>query len=361
VAIAFSAVKKQMLPLAQVRSDLAATEPLEQEAFPLSGGSKNVAKFKLEPDWNQDLGEVEGMDPVGAFVKIGSQEYQLTKDAILEAGSLIGLPKVYLSRTPANLMQPHLNYWFSNKDRELKILSSDGRGLAFTKASINPFSNLRLVDQAIEGIEKKYGKGEVWVDFKYMHTLRHTAVRLVIPAEEHGVKEDTWCTGIQIKNSLVGESPLQLQGYLFCYECTNGATSVHADSGAWNRRRGGQDEDEVMSWARTAVDDILGHLDHDFDAVEQLASVDVPEESVNRTMDDLFRTYKVPLKARESVIKQMVEQDDLTMYGVMQAVTSAANPEGTPESMRASLLEIGGSLPAATAKRCPKCSRIQPE
>jgi hypothetical protein len=54
----------------------------------------------------------------------------------------------------------------------------------------------------------------------------------------------------------------------------------------------------------------------------------------------------------------MVNSDDLTMYGVQQAVTSVANRDDMPESARETLMEIGGDLPRAHAERCAACRRI---
>lgn len=360
----FEQVRPRLLTLEKARERLATTEPVGEVLFATQGKDSEVAKFHLSAAWNAGLADAVGTDVVDATVRIAGHEYQLTRDALLEATSLIGLTKAYVSKTPAQLIEPNVNWWYKNRVGELKALTAGDRILAFTRPTIHPFSNLRLLDTALEGIEKQYGDGEVLVDYKFHHDLRQTAVRLIVPAHVRRPREDQpWSAGIQIRNSLSGEKPLTLEGYLFCWWCTNGAVSTHAQSGAWNRRSGGQDDDSVAEWARHAVDEILGGLEHEFDAIDELATTPIPFTTADGAPDagaalvDVFEQYRVPLESREAIIEQMVNQDDMTMYGVMQAVTQAANGD-VRENVRQSLMEIGGDLPRANATRCGTCRRI---
>lgn len=363
--ITLDQMRSKLLTVDQVRERLATTEPLSQVTFPLSGSRNSIARFSLQPDWAQNIDQVNGTDAIGAEVRVGGVTYQLTKDALLEATSLIGITKQYATRCPANLLEPHINYWFRQGPRagisagtqEMKLLAIGDRAYAFSKASIDPFSNLRLLDEVLAGIAERYGEGDVLVDYKFQHNLRHTAMRLIVPNEMRNPREnDPWSAGVQLHNSLAGEKPLSLEGYLFRWWCTNGAISTHAQSGKWNRRTGGQG-DEVYEWARHAVDEILSGLDHEFEALDALANTPI-EGDVNQALEDVFRTYRVPLAVRENIIQEMVNSDDLTMYGVMQAITQAANHDDLPESARNTLMEIGGDLPRANHERCPACRRL---
>ena len=68
---------------------------------------------------------------------------RLTKDALLEATSLIGITKQYAMKSPAHLLQPHLNYWYKNEGgvqgQTLKALASPKTGMvhAFTKGTLH--------------------------------------------------------------------------------------------------------------------------------------------------------------------------------------------------------------------------------
>lgn len=354
-------MQDKLMTVEQTRERLAATEPLSQISFSTDEASR--VRFKLEPAWNVGLGDKSGTEQVGAFITLNGVEYVLTKDAILEATSLIGLTKQYVERTPGALIRPHLDYWYRNQNVERKLLAADTVGHAFTKASIQPFSNLRLLDGALAAISEQYGTDNVQVDYKFAHDLRKTHMRLIVAEQERrrtiesSREDDDWSLGIQIKNSLVGETPLAINGYLFAWWCTNGCTSTHASSGNYNRRSMGQG-DEVYEWARNSIDEILGGLESEFDGVQALTNVPI-EGEVNEVLASVFSEYRVPLAAREHIISEMVETDDLTAYGLMQAVTASANHSDMSADSRDALMQIGGALPhTMAAGRCSACNRF---
>lgn len=356
----FEDVAKKLLTLDAARARLASTEPLAQYTFPMHGAE--APSFHLNAGWNVGLASKAGTETVDASIKVNGQEFYMTKDAVLEAASNIGLSRQYLSKTPAALIEPHLNYHYQHQERECKILASNDLALAFTKATINPFSNLQLLDGAVDKIHERFGADtEIFVDFKFHHDLRLTRVRLILPGDVTKITNDKWSTGLQIQNSLTGSATTGLRGYLFTWACTNGMISTHASSGNWNRKRQGQSED-VYDWARESVDGIFDSLGHELESVAEIASQPLlqPLEGV---LQDIFRTYKIALAARPLIIERLVnrqaESDEpLTMYDIQAVVTSVANELEAPETMRNSLMEIGGDLPRAYAERCNTCHRL---
>lgn len=354
-------MRDRLLTVDQLAEKLGTTEPLSQVEFqthldPDGGGADSCASFTLEADWNEN--EPVGTDVVNATIRLSGEEYSLTKDALLEATSLIGLQKRYVEKTPAELIVPHMNYWFQHKGKELKALATDETVLALTKGSIVPFSNVSLLERAMESVRSRYGaEAEVLVDYKMRHDLRRTHFRLVVPEELRSIRpDDEWSAGIDVQNSLTGEVGTSLQGYLFRWWCTNGCTTNLAESPTWNRRTGGQGDD-VYEWAEHAVEEILGHLDHEFAALEELSNTPI-DGDVNDVLVDVFETYRIPLTAREDIIEEMVNSDDLTMYGVMQAVTQAANRDDISENQRQALFSAGGEIPHAFSQRCDQCHRL---
>jgi hypothetical protein len=236
--------------------------------------------------------------------------------------------------------------------------------LAITKASVEPISNLELLDAIVEKVHERFSGTEVYGDFKFYHDLRTTGVRLVVPEVVHEVRDgDPWSIGISIGQSVVGERPLTIQGYLFRWVCSNGAITQH--NGAKYSRRG-RGEGDAYEWAREVIDDILGVYEHEFEVLDELARTPIPEyehggnrvQSRALALMDVFETYGVPLEARERIIQQLTDSDDFTVYGIMQAVTAVANDEDVRESVRRRLMEIGGDLPRANSNRCQQCRRL---
>lgn len=375
-AVSIEDVKDRLLTIPTVEKRFAQTEPLESVPFELSG--PDVAHWTLESDWNVieqggkgvPIERVDGLTPIGAKVRLHGEEYALTKDAFLEATSLIGLTKQYSMKSPAHLLQPHVNYWYKNEGgvqgQTLKALVSPKNGTvhAFTKATLTPFSNLRLLDAVKDVARERFGDTELFVDFKFQHDLRRTACRVIVPDVVHDVRDgDSWSAGLQFKQSVVGEKPLVLSGYLFRYWCTNGAVTTHLESGNYNRRKFGEGE-EVYAWARERVDEILGGFEHEFEVLDELARTDIPrlgpDDTESRTLAlfDVFQTYGVPIEQRDAILQMLTDSDDFTMYGIMQAVTAVANQDGMRDTIRETLMRVGGDLPAANAQRCETCRRL---
>lgn len=369
MSITVASMKPKLLTLDQVRESLGRTEPLTTCDFAIG----DAVRFRLEDDWHHHTDSAEGTDPVRAYIQIGkgpgTNEYQLTKDALLEATSVCGLTKTYSARCPGPLLEPQLNYWFreglSHKPiRDYQLLIAGGNGAAITRASIQPFSNLRLLEQVLHGIEARYGSGEVLADYKFQHSLRKTHLRLIV--SEHmraihrsGTEGDLWSAGIQVKNSLIGEERTSIDGYLFRWVCTNGQIDTQATSGVWSRR-GGSTEQEVYDWARTAVDEVLGGLEPALDAVQALVDIPVAGEA-NEILRDVFSHYGTPLPERAKIIENMVDTGgQLTMYTVMNAITRVANDANMEPSHVESLLRMGGDLPHAASSRCEACRRLMP-
>ncbi len=367
--ITVAQMRPQLLSLDTVRERLAASEPLAAHHFQTG---PNV-RFAVAPGWQHGIDAKAGTDPVDAFIapRFGqdASEFQLTKDAFLEATSTIGLPKAYVTRSPAELIEPALNFWYRSGERvgttrDFQLLVSGGHGAAITRASINPFSNVRLLEQALAGIEARYGAGEVLVDYKFQHSLKRTHLRLVVPEYQRritgsGTDDDNWSVGLQLKNSLIGDEKTSIEGYLFRWWCTNGAIDTRNSSGVWTRRGAGREED-VYEWARATVDDVLGGLEPALDAVQALVDIPVQGEA-NEVLRDVFTHYRVPLPERTRIIERMVDSGGpLTMYSVMAAITEVANTADLDPAHVDNLLRMGGDLPHAATSRCGACRRLMP-
>jgi hypothetical protein len=282
VTVTFDQMRSKLFNLDQIRERLGKTEPMKGVAFTVG----NAVRFRAEPGWNHGIKAIDGTDTIPVFVALGrgryTTEYRLTKNCLQETCMAFGFKREYTESCPAELLIPHMNYWFreglygkGRKKTDFQFLTNSDTATAFTRQSLTPFSNLSLLEQALAGIEAKFGTGtEVLADYKFSHTLRQTSLRLIVPeanATLHGTgtDNDTWSMGVQIRNSLTGASQTSLEGYLFRWVCTNGQIDTRASSGVWTRRPTAT-EDEVYAWARQAVDEALSGLDGAFDAVQSL-------------------------------------------------------------------------------------------
>jgi len=335
--------------------------------FPAGDGN---VRFRLEPTWNHALTSLTGSSPVEAYIRIGkgiaAQELQLTKDALLEATSLIGLTKGYVTKSPAELIQPQLDYWFGEGlDKEYQVLTRNGNlGQAFIRGTIVPFSNLRLLEEATDAIRSRYGRDtEIVADAKFTHSLKKTHLRLIVPEKSRvmvntGTDDDLWSVGLRIRNSITGAEQTSLDGYLFRYFCTNGSIDTAASSGAWSRRgEKGSKPEEVYTWARAVMGDVLDGLEHSLEKIQALTDISV-EGEVQDVLHDVFRDYMIPGPIRSKVVQNMAEESNLTMYSIMNAITEVANDSEMDPAHVEQLMVAGGNLANTEHERCESCHHL---
>lgn len=343
----------QMWSTSKMADILGATEPLSEISFVPDGDGGQIG-FSLPAGWNAGLKHEEGTHVTKAEIDVNKNGYALTKDAILQATSMIGLPKEYAIKTPGYLVEQHLEYWYTNMSKELKLLVANDVGVALTKTATSPISNIKLLILAKKAWPSL---APPWVDPLYHHDLRLTHFRVVseIPNMKSPMDE-VWYTGLDIQNSITAEAPLQVRLYLYNPE-HGGAISQHGSYGSFSRK-GSPSEEVALEWAEMAVENVLTDAAHELIDVFALKKVDV-EGEVNHTMKDIFDKYKVPVGARGAVMGTFVDEEDYTMYGVMTAFMRTARSalDFSPQVIRR-LMEVAGDLPASAGGRCDSCHRL---
>ena len=348
----------KLLPVDQVLNSVSSTEPISFVNL-----TDNSTAFRFSPDWNSDLREIGSSEKVEAFVTVAGREYQFTKEGIQAAASTIGLTSAYISKAPPSLIEPHFNYWYAEglggKKQNLFVTNGDTAS-AVTKASIEPFSNVRLLEEAVSVINSKYPGSSILVDKKFTHTLNSTFLRLVIPdviqiIDGTSVEEDAWSIGVQFKNSLTGKFQTEISGYLFRWWCANGAVDTMFSSGGWSRKQGGQG-DAVYEWATDCFEQTLNGITESLAKIQHTTSQDVTSQ-VTDILRDIFSNNKIPVSLRDSVMNELVNLDSISNYDLMNAVTSVANTPGLDPFHVDSLMRIGGDIGLVDHSRCGSCHR----
>jgi hypothetical protein len=358
-------LRGQLIPLEDARERMAATEPLTAVSLEPGAG----AEVRLGDSWH--TGKLT--DPADAFLRVSSDgaEYQLTRQAAAQLGSECHIPRKGQEWMSAAVLQGVINYGLAGGlDKPYKLLAQDTTVLGVTRQTITPFSNLALADAVVEGICAKYGQDtEVLVDYKFHHDLEATAVRFIVPGYHRvitndRVPDDTWSTGVQLNNSLIGLKQTRLGGYLFRHWCTNGCYDIANATQGFSRRQDHTPE-EAYAWAREQVDSILGGLEGSLDDVQALTGIPVEGEVVP-VLRDLFEQHNIPKRERDRVIDTMADMGgDLSMYDVQSAVTQAANYHGLHPRSVEYLLAAGGHIAHASTGRCDGslpggCHRLLP-
>lgn len=360
--------RKKLVTLEQGREILQSTEPL---AFTSFETGENI-RFRVSEGWEQNIAAMHGTEPVEAFVTIGPEgaghEYQLSKDALAQAAKAPGIGSGYLERCPGFLVEDQLNYWFRtglDKSLKLMVMGEQQLGVGVTRESVEPFSNLALLDKALEVIERRYPGATVYVDrSKLSHSLRNTHLQLVLPdvariIQDTGEVDDRWWGGLQISNSMTAEKQTMVDAFMFRQRCTNGMIDVQGEHGKWSRKSNGQDMTSVLAWAELAVEEAIGAYDGIFERVQSLVGMRLDPGTVGETAADLFAQNRLPAAAQHQIIQNLVETDQLNMYALTNAVTQAANDVTSPAQQQ-QLMRAGGDV-VRHAERCDSCHRLVPD
>lgn len=357
-----------LLDFDEVVAGLDDSEP--DGALSFSTGPECPVQIALPKGWNAMVQDMEGTEVLpGVMMKAGVNLVGMTKDALLDFTSTLSVQREYMMRTPGPLMQPHMDYWITNSEREYRFLVKQGVAVAMArKPTVVPFSNAEILHQIAarmiaNGLIDSHT--DLKVDFKLHHDLKYTAIRLIVPTPVKVIdsvrntadKPDAWSIGIQLHNSLTGYFPMAVSGYLFAWTCANGATATHLDVAKYNRRTHGQDIVTVMDWLDGAVDSILTELPAEVGSVEKLTQIDLTGE-MSSTVHDVFERLKVPMPARSTILDNVVDSEDPTAYGLMQAITQSANNPEFNDEVRSRILYVGGDMPALLGDRCPECHRL---
>lgn len=341
----------QLFTLDQVREKLAVTEPLSAVEF-----TAGQSEMRLEEGWSHS--DVALTDYTGAYLRLaGGTEYQLTKQGALEFGAHVGIPRKVQEDSDPDIMASLVNWRLANRipTKELKALGMQDRMMAVTRGTVTPFSNLQLLDVMEAGLKSKYGQGvDIYGDYKFHHDMEHTGLRLIVPSYQRvitdtSVADDTWSVGIDFANSLIGLRQTEIKGQLFRWWCTNGCTDTLHSAGGLSRR--GTTEEDALEWAASTVETVLGGLEPMLDHVQTLTAQPIAGD-VRSVLEGLFQDYGVPSRDRHRVIESMAEDEEMTAYSLMQAVTQAANMDGVPDRDRQRLMRMGGSIAGSHSQRC---------
>lgn len=349
-------MRDRLLSLDEAANRLQETEPVASTI--LDATSK--ISFEISENWKDEISAREDTDVVEGTMTVNGHEMPLTKRGLLSAASNFGITEAYaVKRIPGYLLQSLLNYHYGLglNGAEFNMLTVDNKVSAFIRPTLRPFSNVRLFEEIVDGINRQYGEAtEILVDYKFTNSLARTDVRFIIPERERVVQDgnmndvpvgqpDLWSSGIHFSNSLMGKTQTSIEAYLFRWWCTNGCTESPGDIGTWSRKSNGSEEGELYYWAREAVDEVLGGMEDRFDQVQRMTKIDVSGGRTADVLKEVFSSNSVPVAQRDRIQERLLGADSLTMYTVMNAISEEANNPDIDPNHADRLMRITGDIP----------------
>lgn len=359
-AVPFIDTEGVMLPVSAVREKLAATEPGDSVRFWTGLPDLRAVYGK---GWAE--GEPTMAAPAWLFMPDGTC-YQLTRQAASQLGSKCRVNQKQQEWLPVWLLDQTatwaLTEGLGDKELQLFLAPGDGEGppkeggaepdavrlaSAVCGATIEPFSNLRLLDVVLLATRAAFGHAtadHAVVDYKFFNDLEHASFRVVFPDLQQTVagEDDAWCYGIEVSNSPIGLKQLVVNGYMFRFSSTGGISDVENTAGGFSRR--GSSPDEAYAWCAEAVTRIYEGMESAFNGLRALLASDM-DEDYEPVMTQLFKESPVAKELQLRILEDLEgEPEELTMLHLAAAASETANLEDSTWRDVHTLLELAGHI-----------------
>jgi hypothetical protein len=298
----------------------------------------------------------------------------------------LGVPRKYYDRmredAPA-LLDQNVNHWFHTAPEQRMVRTLEGHVRAFLSNRYRRLDNYDLMEQAVLPEFARFGDSLVF--HAAALTDSRLYIRAILPELSADVEivpgnhtflggnggGDIVQAGVQIRNSEVGAGKLDISPFIWRLRCINGL--VMADRGISKYHVGRAEDEETFAiyaddtraaddraYFLKARDAIRAALDEvQFKAiVDQLRELATGEPITNpvKTTELLAKTNNLMDHEQESILGYLTAGGDLTQWGVVNAVTSAAkDAEGFDR--QAELETLGGELVAMGGQEWAKIAR----
>lgn len=359
-----------VVPLSVVEGILKQTEPVEGIHLPMDGSTGEVS-VTMPDNWNMDLKALDDSTITSCKIHVAGSSYTFTKGSILSLMRKIGISDRYATKTPGNLLAPHLDYWLNNsggqKEAAVKMLVRNGYVVGFMKPDTPIVSNLEILNY-VKRYLKDYFKGsELYVDPNVVNNFVDTEFRIILPkvaftvdTVRNGEQEtDQWHYGIHVSNSLTGSitSPLTISGFLIEEKSLSGVLPEYSQIASYSKHIT-MDSEDLSGWVKSTLDQVFAILPAEVSLIQVM-----PEHSLKGKMgpttSDIFTTMKIHRKVQEMVLDNIADTGDMTPYGIMFALGKAVSGNTTFASKVVSHVQrVAGTLPSRSEDICDGCGRL---
>lgn len=289
----------------------------------------------------------------------------------------IGIPKKYYDRMRNEapvLLDTNVGHWFIEKPDRRLVRTLDGHVRAFLSDRYRRLDDYDLMERAVLPV---FSETQGLTVHLAALTPERMHVRAYLPGMQQAITSkvgDIVCAGVSIRNSEVGAGALAVEPWLMKLACLNGMTIPAYAMRKYHIGKKIEEEDDgadVFSDETLAADDTAFFLkvrDLVRAALDEVKFADIVQR-LRETADPLT-TVKKPVKAvevltqkhgltedeGESILTHLIQGGDLSQWGVLNAVTRAA--QDTIEYERQVEMEaLGGVLAALPATEWKEYAR----
>jgi len=278
-----------------------------------------------------------------------------------------GIPKAYYDRLRANdpeLLARNVNRWLHDKslvNEKRMIRTLDASARAFLSDRYRPLDNFDLAQAALPVLLKQ-GSG------LRVESCDLTPSRMYIKAVTECLttevkKGDVVQAGIVISNSEIGAGSVKIEPMIFRLICLNGMISADSSLRKYHvgRNHGGTEAGDVSQFFRDATReaDDRAFFMKVADVISAAFSRDIFVRLVNKmtsaterpitgdpveVIDVTAKRFNLRDAEKTSVLRKLIEGADLSQYGLLNAVTSAAQDKELDYERATELERVGGEI-----------------
>jgi len=304
-------------------------------------------------DFSANISDIHYNERSGNLIVENKNEFELTSNANSQIMSRLGIPAQYATKTPANLLKPHFDYWKSqfikeNGNSELFIRAKGSRQdkLHKIRAFLSP--NYRILDNThvLSALKASVDKDTYTVtNYKIEDDMLN--IRLIFDKlNQNNIigpdgKANSFFAGLHITNGETGNFSVNIDLIIFELWCLNGAVRRWGGRSLMARKHFGRDINLITMFQDT-VQDI--HLKAESTMEEFLNLRHIRVANPFETLESLMSRRKDLFGAeiKKSIVDAYNRRPEETLYGVVSALTQGA--QGWPSAKRLGIEVFAGEL-----------------
>lgn len=297
---------------------------------------------------------------------LNSEKFNLTAESALQAFQLAKIPKSILDVYDIDVILPLVNWYYANKDGEMKALVKGKNLVAFTRPGTEIYSIKEMVDEVKRALETFQITNFTFDNVD--HGLKETNFSIILPDKTHELPNgDVLRAGIHVQHSVIGLKPLRISGYISRDFHENGMISVDVVE-QWKRTKAKKSSDptdgdaddlfDVYTWVFDTADTVVRSFNNEVKNIEFLTTASVGQHA-GTLFNDIFNRYNLPAGIRKLVREEYVDQPGQQLYDLWNALTLTARRTELEDNMTSQkkLMETAGAL-ASHPSSCKSCHRL---
>lgn len=301
--------------------------------------------------------------PVATF-DLEGDAVPLTENALKTLAVALNIPQNYLLKCPARLQADNLNYWQGrlSERKRVRTVIGDDKVQALTSPKFLPIKNVPIFEALVEKLSKG-DPSKLHLDV-FEHDWLVTRMALCHADASHKVQNghfmdrnpevhvgDVVRAGVNVMNSLTQHQHTEVRPFAFRLFCANRMVTPLVGGEGDSFRYDSKSDPSPLDWLGEMIDQVGSQLEPLFANLDNAAQRQLPDPQMALEA----QLTHVPGPLREAVVAAYQEEPDPTMWGVVNALTRAANDDAIEPRFRFRTQTHAGHL--AFDSRCDECGR----